>query len=170
MVTYHFSLTFPRCSSLTITVTVFLFSQMPSFFIEFIVLSEDRMNTIMEFKMTDNIIKVLNWEVLWRQVRTVLNKLLHLATTQRFHAKIRVSLSSLLCVFRWHYIIGASTPSDHPATSWRLIQGCVRPCPHAAEIGSSTVTPTTDKAKKKKIKRKEQKEEDLRNRNKRRSS
>lgn len=94
MVTCHFPLTFPRCSSLTITVTVVLFSQMPSFFIGFIVLSEDRMNAIMEFKMTDNIINVSNWEGLWRQVKTILNELLHLSTAQRFHAKIRVSLSS----------------------------------------------------------------------------
>lgn len=47
-------------------------------------LSEDRMNAIMEFKKTDNIINVSNWKVLWRQVRTVLNEFLHLATAERF--------------------------------------------------------------------------------------
>lgn len=92
---------------------------MPSFFIGFIVLSEDRMNAIMEFRMIDNIINDPNWEVLWKQVRTILTELLHLAAAQRFHAKTRVILSSFLCVARWHYIIGVSPRLDHrQGSSW----------------------------------------------------
>lgn len=66
-------------------------------------LSEDRMDAIMEFKMTNNIINVFNWEVLGRQERTILNELSHIKTAGRLHARKRVGFSSFLCVDRLNF-------------------------------------------------------------------
>lgn len=161
MVTCHFPMTFPRCSSLTITVALFLFSQMSSFFIGFVVLSEDRMNAIMEFKMTYNVINASHKDVLWMRVRIIVNGLLRLATATSFSEKIKLIYQVSCVCSRWRYMIGASAPSDccwgspghelatHPGACPALPTCSWDSFRHAAR------DPTTDRANKKKSKRKE---------------